>query len=90
MKEIWIFNGNGSSLPAGAFETRIEADKFIQKYKLSGCLTKYPVGKSLYNWTIDEGYFEPNTEHKKTASFIEGFTSAHTEHYHYEKGKSYN
>ena len=89
MKDIWIFNGNDGALPAGAFDSKEKAEVFIEKYNLSGCLTKYPVNLSLYDWTIENEYFEPKKDSQKSSKFIETFTSAYTEHYHYENGGLY-
>ncbi len=87
MKHIWIFTGNKASFPAGAFETKEQAEEFINKYKLSGTLTKYPVGTSLYDWTIEKDYFNPTKDYQKSSNFIQSFNSAYTEHYHYDQQK---
>ena len=62
MNEVWLFNGNGGTFPAGVFTTKEEAEVWIAANKLSGCLTKYPVGISVYDWVIVQGYWTPKEE----------------------------
>ncbi|CAN5466591.1 hypothetical protein BH10BAC2_BH10BAC2_23520 [soil metagenome] len=83
---IWIFHGSGSQFSSGAFEKIEDAEVFISKYKLTGMLTKYPVGKSAYDWACENGLFQPKKEEHSEASFIQKFSSASQEHYHYENG----
>jgi len=87
MNEVWVFNGDGGTFPAGVFATKEEAEAWIAANKLSGCLTKYPVGVSVYDWVIAQGYWAPEEEHQSEARFIQRFSSAHLEHYHYEAGE---
>jgi hypothetical protein len=84
---IWIFHGSKSQFSSGAFETIEQAEEFIFKYKLTGVLTKYPVGKSAYDWACENDLFKPKKEEHFEASFVQKFSSASQEHYHYENGK---
>lgn len=84
---MWVFNGSGNYLPGGLFLSREEAEKWIRRDSLSGLLTRYPVNKSLYDWAIDQGFFRPNKKEHTSSKFIENFTSAHLEHYHYVDGQ---
>ncbi len=87
VKYIWVFNGARSSFPSGVFELREDAQSWIAENKLTGTLTKYPVGQGVYQWAIDEGAFEPKRDDQKTPEFIGKFSSASLEHYHYEDGE---
>jgi hypothetical protein len=86
MNEVWVFNGEGGTFPAGVFVSKEDAEAWIKVNKLSGCLTKYPVGVSVYDWAIAEGYWTPKQEHQRQPQFIQQFSSAYLEHYHYEAG----
>lgn len=87
MKEVWVFNGNGGTFPAGIFASKEDAETWIISNQLSGCLTKYPVGVGLYEWAIAEGHWAPKKEHHREPQFIQRFSSAALEHYHYEAGE---
>jgi hypothetical protein len=63
MNEVWVFNGEGGTFPAGVFASKEGAEAWIKANKLSGCLTKYPVGVSVYDWAIAEGHWAPKQEH---------------------------
>ncbi len=86
MKHIWIFNGDNSRLPAGAFSEKKLAESWIKKNGLSGILTKYPVDTALYDWAVDGGFFTPKRDKQKSAEFIQSFTCAYADHYHYVNG----
>jgi hypothetical protein len=84
---IWIFHGNEAQFCSGVYEELKQAETFIKKYSLSGILTKMPLNKSVYEWTIEKGFFEPKRDYQHSSKFIQNFTSAYLEHYHYQNGK---
>ena len=88
MKEIWVFNGAKGRFPSAIFEKQADAEKWIKGSALTGVLTKYPVGISVYEWAIETGHFRVKNENEKTSAFIEKFSSAAQEHIHYEDGES--
>jgi hypothetical protein len=83
--DVWVFSGEGSKMPVGVFSTRERADAWILANRLCGTLTKYPVDVSLYDWAIDAGIFKPKRDYHRDPEFIETFTCASAEHYHYER-----
>jgi hypothetical protein len=87
MEEIWIFNGNENLFPSATFTTRTLAEHWIRKYSLSGTLTRYPVNISVYDWVIEKDYFKPKKEYQSSPRFIQSFSSAYMEHYHYNSGE---
>jgi hypothetical protein len=86
MQELWVFNGENARFPSGIFSEREIAEGWIRENKLSGVLTLYPLDKGVYSWAIEKGYFMPQKENEKTSEFIQKFTSAEQEHYHYTGG----
>lgn len=86
MNIVWIFNGPNSSFPSGVFTQRETAERWIREHGLSGVLTAYPVDVGTYDWAVSEGYFKPKREDQRGAEFIQRFSSASQEHYHYENG----
>lgn len=87
IKSIWIFNGANSRFASGVFEEINEAEKWIEKYSLTGVLTKYPTNMSVYDWATENGFFTPKKEEHTSAEFIGKFSSASQDHFHYENGK---
>jgi hypothetical protein len=84
---VWLFNGDNGRFASGVF-TRLDlAEQWIFKNQLSGVLTWYPLDTGVYEWVINKGYWQPKREDQKTAKFIQGFSSASAEHYHYENGQ---
>lgn len=82
--EVYVFTGEKSPFPSGIFTTLENAEEWIIKYSLSGMLNKYPLDMGLYDWAIKENFFTVNKEYQKEADFIERFTSASLEHFHFE------
>ncbi|MCB2410538.1 DUF7710 domain-containing protein [Hymenobacter lucidus] len=85
--DVWVFHGAGSRFTSGVFTSRPQAEEFISQYQLSGILTKYPLGISAYDWAQQQGIFQPTKPEQYSTGFIQRFTSASQEHYHYEDGK---
>lgn len=88
MSTIWIFNGPKSQFPSGVFTERTIAEQWIKHHGLSGTLTAYPVDVGAYDWAISSGHFTPKRDDQRSAEFIQRFSSASQEHYHYERGES--
>lgn len=83
---IFVFVGNNSEMPSGIFTEYTKAESWITQNSLSGSLNKLPLDISLYDWAISEGYFEPKNDYQREAKFIQRFTSASVEHWHFESG----
>ena len=88
MSIIWIFNGPKSQFPSGVFTQREDAESWIRQHGLSGTLTAYPVDVGTYDWAVSVGYFTPKREDQRSSEFIQRFSSASQEHYHYEHGNA--
>jgi len=84
---IWVFNGNHHKFPSGVFTDKQLAEDWIEKNKLTGTLTAYPINQGVYDWAIEKGYFKPKRDDQKTPSFIANFSSASQEHEHYENNE---
>ena len=84
MKTVWVFNGGGR-FPSGVFSTRENAEIWIGKNKLTGCLTMYPLDEGAYEWATRDGHWSPKREDQKTPKFIGEFASGHV-HFHYKDG----
>jgi len=85
METVWIFTGPKAQFPAGAFTGREAAERWIQQHRLSGTLTAYPVDVGVYDWAVAGGHFAPERDDQRSPEFIQRFSSATQEHYHYEE-----
>lgn len=83
---IWVFNGAGSKFPNGVFRSRERAEQWIRSNGLTGVLTAYPLDTGIYDWAIERGFFRPRREDQALPDFIQRFSSAYLEHYHYTAG----
>ncbi len=86
-QQIWVFHGVNGKFSSGVFSSRANAEKWIALHKLSGILTAYPLDEGVYDWCLAKGYFKPQQEKHRKPQFIQAFSSASQEHYHYEAGK---
>ncbi|WP_140637474.1 DUF7710 domain-containing protein [Methylibium rhizosphaerae] len=84
---VWVFSGTRATFPSGVFQTKEEAESWIRENRLSGTLTQYPVGIGTYDWAVQEGFFKPKKPEHSLPSFIQSFSSASQDHYHYENGE---
>lgn len=87
MDSVWIFNGSNSRFSSGVFSSLEKAKKWIKENKLTGVLTKYPIDEGTYHWAIRNDFFEVKKTNQSEPLFIQNFTSASQEHYHFENGE---
>jgi len=87
MESVWVFTGPKVQFPSGVFTELEKAERWIVQHKLSGTLTKYPVDVGAFDWAVQSGAFAPKRDDQLSAEFIERFSSASQEHYHYEHGE---
>lgn len=85
-KRVWVFQGEGAISPCALFTDLKLAENWITENSVSGLLTAYPLNQSLYGWVIEEGFWTPQKPYQKTPKFIQRFSSAYAEHYHYHNG----
>lgn len=83
---VWVFCGDGATLPSAVFSDLSIAEQWIQQYSLSGILTRYPINRSVYDWAIDQGFLHLSKPHQSLPAFVGRFTSAYLEHHHFENG----
>ena len=86
MNTVWIFNGAEGRFPSAVFSAYADAENWIKAHSLSGVLTQYPVGISVYEWAIENGHFHVTREKEKSPAFIQKFSSAAQAHFHFERG----
>lgn len=83
---VWVFHGAQSRYSNAVFSNKNLAEEWILKNGLTGMLTWYPINISVYDWSIQAGAFTPEKEYQTEPQFIQKFSSASAEHYHYEDG----
>jgi hypothetical protein len=87
MENVWVFNGANSAFPSAVFDNKEDALRWIGDGRLTGTLTCYPVGISVYDWVIKEGKWCPKEPRHSSPDYIAKFSSAHLEHFHFEDGE---
>lgn len=87
IKGVWVFHGEGGRFSSGVFTDKSKAESWIGQHQLSGVLTLYPLNTGIYDWSLENGYFEAKKEEQFKPVFIQQFTSGSQEHYHFENGK---
>jgi hypothetical protein len=80
--EVWVFNGNSNRFPSAVFLSKDRALKWAREKRLVGTLTRYPVDIPLYDYAIENGWFEPKSEKHFSSEFIGNFSSAAQDHVH--------
>jgi hypothetical protein len=83
---VYVFNGEGGRFPGGVFTSYANASKWIGLHRLTGILTAYPLDTGLYDWALDQDFFEIKKEYQRESKFIQNFSCAASEHYHFENG----
>lgn len=83
---VWVFLGERATHACAVFTSLDLAEAWIKKSKVSGILTEYQLNTSVYDWTTQKGYFKASKPYQMTPEFIQKFSSAHANHYHYENG----
>lgn len=83
---VWIFSGEGARFASAVFLSQKLVENWIKKISLSGVLTAYPVNIDVYEWAVTKGFFTAKKDEQNQAAFIQKFSSASQEHYHYEDG----
>ncbi len=84
---IYVFIGVDAGFPTAVFNSMGEMELFIGQNKLTGIVNKMPVGISLYDWAIQKEFFKPKRDYQKEAKFIQSFSCASMEHWHFEDGE---
>jgi len=85
--KVWIFHGQGGRFASGVFLSLSKAEDWIKNHKLTGLLTEYPVDEGVYDWALKNDWFEVKKPNQAESTFIQGFTSASQEHFHFENGE---
>ena len=83
---VWVFHGAKGRFAGGVFSDAAAAEVWIEKHRLTGVLTAYPLNVGIYDWSVTNGFFTPKKPEHTKADFIGSFTSGSQDHYHYEDG----
>jgi hypothetical protein len=86
-ERVWVFSGESSRFPSAVFRSRDAAEPWIRSHRVSGVLTAYPLDVGVYDWAVVSGFFTPKSDEQRSPNFIQRFSSAYQEHYHYDEGR---
>lgn len=82
---VYVFHGSGARFAAAVYESVAQAAADIERHQLSGLLTWYPIGSTVYHYAVGQGLFTPREY--TDGKFIQSFTSAALDHHHFENGQ---
>ena len=86
---VWLFNGEASHFPSAVFLSFTRALNWIERYSLTGTLTRYPLDKSVFDWAVENEFYQPNSTRGKCGpKTVAIFSSAYLEHFHFKDGIS--
>ena len=71
-KRIWVFQGDRGRGIGAVFGDLDGARSWIQRHRLDGSLSEYPMNTGLYDWALDQGNHQAPAD-GDTASFIANF-----------------
>ena len=81
---VWVFHGMGGRFTSGVFTSKEKAEQWIEHHGLTGVLTLYPLDVGVYDWALEKQLFTPKKPEHTQAEFIQKFTTASQDHYHYD------
>ncbi|MEM7664338.1 MAG: hypothetical protein AAF250_00645 [Pseudomonadota bacterium] len=84
MDFVYVFHGEGARFAAAVYLTVEDARVDIADKRLSGLLTAYPVGQTVFDHVLEAGLFAG--KEGAEPRYIQRFSSAHLEHYHFKDG----
>ena len=88
-QSVWLFNGEASHFPSAVFLSFTRALNWIERYSLTGTLTQYPLDKSVFDWAVENEFYQPNSTRVKCGpKTVANFSSAYLEHFHFKDGIS--
>ncbi|WP_336836491.1 DUF7710 domain-containing protein [Sphingobacterium siyangense] len=68
---IWVFHGEGGRFSSGVFTSIEKAEIWINKHKLSGVLTAYPIDEGVYDWALFNDFFNVKRQTQMEPNFIQ-------------------
>ena len=83
-EHVYIFHGLSARFAASVYESLEQADFDIKLKEMSGLLTIYPLNETVYDYCVRAKLFEE--KENVSSKFVQSFTSAYLEHYHYKDG----
>jgi len=87
INSVWVFHGASGRFASSVFTSKLKAEEWIKKHNLTGILTEYPLDEGVYDWAIENDFFTVKKDSQRESSFIQAFTTASQEHFHYENGE---
>lgn len=84
---VWVFHGETGRFSSGVFLTLDAGKVWVKKNSLSGMLTEYPINTGAYDWAVAQRFFKPENDTQRSPEFIQAFSSAYQNHFHFEHGE---
>ncbi|WP_199509232.1 DUF7710 domain-containing protein [Nucisporomicrobium flavum] len=85
LPQVWVFHGEDARFASGVFEDCDTALQWVDRHRLTGIVTEYPLGVGCYDLALAQGGFRPTKPHHGTPVHIAGF-SPRGRHIHVRDG----
>lgn len=82
---VWVFHSQGAKGAGGVFRDLDEARAWIERHRLTGLLTRYPLGMGVYDYVVGRGWHKPSKDYMRTPEYIGGFCGW-LAHHHFADG----
>ena len=87
LESVWVFHGKEHGSRAECSLPRTTAWNGVERHRLTGILTEYPLGVGAYDDAVTRGPFKPSREHRGTPQHIARFSLGGTKHIHVVDGR---
>lgn len=84
--KVWVFHGDEARHASGVFSSKESALEWVERHRLTGLLTEYPLDVGAYDDAVARGLFKPSRDHHGSPRHIAGFSPGRTEHLHLVDG----
>ncbi|CAM3103334.1 hypothetical protein STSO111631_00685 [Stackebrandtia soli] len=72
-EHVWIFHGQGTQFASAVFASTDDGLAWAARHRVTGILSRYPVGDGCYDIAVREGQFRPSKDHHGTPEHIARF-----------------
>ncbi|MBM0124557.1 DUF7710 domain-containing protein [Pimelobacter simplex] len=84
---VWVFHGDDARHASGVFSSKLSALEWVERHRLTGLLTEYPLDVGVYDDAVARGLFKPSRDHHGSPRHIASFSPGRAEHVHLVDGR---
>lgn len=84
-EHVWVFHGQEAQFASAVFAAEAEGLAWAARHRVTGVLSKYPVGDGCYDVAVREGRFRASKDYHGTPDHVERFGPG-LDHVHVRNG----